>query len=53
MCDNFYNKLNSIYHKKKKKNNHRKNHLYKSINKERVLIKNSSLPDIHEKYSSK
>lgn len=53
MCDNFYNKLNSIYHKTNSKNNHRKNHLYKSINKERVLIKNSSLPDIHEKYSSK
>ena len=53
MCDNFYNKLNSIYNNSNSKNKHGKNHLYKNNNPERVLKKNSSLPFIHKKFSSK
>ena len=53
MCDNFYNKLNNIYHNSDSKNKHWKNHLYKNINREKVLKKNSSLPTIHKKFSSK
>ena len=53
MCDNFYNKLNNIYHKTNSKNKHGKNNLYKNTNRARALKKNSSLPVIHKKFSSK
>ena len=53
MCDNFYNKLNNIYHNSNAKNNCGKKCLHKNTNNKGVLKKNSSLPFIHQKFSSK
>ena len=53
MCDNFYNKLNSIYNKTNTKNKFGKNGYYEISKNNGGLKKTSSMPFIKFKKCSK